>query len=210
MSLSGTSWSKRYLDETHECTINKDVKAVVRNLSYDKINTQLHYIPFRAFAHNNFLQLFSGKEDTHMQGKDSHAYENGVEKNVKAYMGKLNNSTLFNIDFDKCNGQDKTIILLQHIFSGSFASQDIRDSLLSLKATGDERTEQHIKCFITHESSLRKGQKRAYIFTKLKKMVQKKRKLALRLIWQRYIELTLIFLVDSLIGATVIKYHLMI
>jgi hypothetical protein len=168
MSLSGTSWSKRFLDESHETTINRDVKEVVRNLDYAKISTKLHYIPFRACAHKNFFELFTGKMNKHVQSKDSPAYIKGFEGNVKSYMGKLSNSTLFTVDCEKCNDPENPTCPLQHLFSTAIASQDIRDSLLSLKICGDKRTEEHIKCFITHESLLRKGQKRAYKFVYLK------------------------------------------
>ena len=166
MSLGGTAWSNLFLDETHETTINLQCRQVIRSLSNLSILTKLHYIPYRASAHKQFLDLFYTEKDQHLQRKDNSVHSERHKLNVKGYMASLAPTGLFSIAFDKL--LSKEVKPLFHIFSKEVASQSIRDSLLSFHKLGNERLQLHVKCFLTHELTMRSKQKRPYKFTPVK------------------------------------------
>ena len=96
MSQTGTAWSNVFLDEEHESTINKDVKGAVSSLTHLNLNTKVHYIPYRASAHKNFLKMFD--DGTVNQQKDNTTYAASCETNIKAYShhAKLHSYSLEN------------------------------------------------------------------------------------------------------------------
>jgi hypothetical protein len=94
-SLSGTNWSRIFLDEAQETTINKDIKERVKSLSNASMTNKLHYAPYGAKLHRHFMKWFEPKYGQPKQYKDSPSFAGNFELSVKRYIEKLKESFLF-------------------------------------------------------------------------------------------------------------------
>jgi hypothetical protein len=159
MSLSGKNWSSMFLDETHESTINLQIKEIARSLSPASLKAKMHYLPYRASLYHHFMAQVRNWHENARLAKDTAYHARINEENVAAYSMKLKDSIFAKV-YD--------VKELCHLFSEQIATQTVHDSLLNFRSTADVRTEDYIKCCITKELSMREGKKRPYILTTLK------------------------------------------
>jgi hypothetical protein len=158
MNLTGTPWSSLFLDETHEATINKEIKEVVSSLSAMSLKHKMHYLPPRASIFKHFMSLIFGDKKGTRVAKDTVYFAKLNEENVQAYLSKLKDSVL----------SKSSVKEFKHIFSEVVAGPTIKDSLLSFRDTGKSRVQEYVRCCITQEFTMRVGKRRPYKFVAIK------------------------------------------
>lgn len=86
MNIAGLSnWSNVALDETHEMTINKDVKEVMSIGSMTGITNKIHYMPFRANLLQNFCTQLIIARDNQQSDNYGKLFEDN-ELNIKSLL----------------------------------------------------------------------------------------------------------------------------
>ena len=93
MNIAGNNWSSIALDETHEMTVNKDVKEVMSVGSMGGIANRMHYMPYRAsMIHNIGSQLVTYKFQ--QQSDDYGKLFEDTEKNIQSLYVRIKDQNL--------------------------------------------------------------------------------------------------------------------
>ena len=153
MSLAGNNWSHVGLDETHEMTVNKDVKQLMKTDNMSKITGCVKYLPFRAHMHRNLLLQLQPNTVQAVQQEDSAAYFKDTEANIKALFRRISNT-----EYSPFSGS-KDPSVLTHIFSGLEAAPLEENDLMNLRENGNSALENYIECYLTGEIVCHSGQK---------------------------------------------------
>ncbi len=130
-NITGTCINNLGLDETHEMTINRDVKQAITNLNQIRIEELSHYLTWRAKCLNNFFFQLGHGTGGH---KDKSLSKTNIQNNetvVKKYISLLQNSQMF---FYTPTGRP-----LHHIFTKKIVAEEVARDMNQLYKLSNER-----------------------------------------------------------------------
>ncbi len=143
-SLKGTPFESQAFDETHESTINRDVKMSISRNNEDLIVSKGLYLPFRANLIENILfQIGYLKSNVKHKGLSAGTIK-AENNNIAAYCKTLSHSLLF------CTDNMKQVLV--HIFNKSPASDKAQSDLIEHYEIGEKLVENMIPSILQESS----------------------------------------------------------
>ncbi|XP_072039333.1 uncharacterized protein [Amphiura filiformis] len=145
-SITGTNYSCVAADECHECTINKDTKAVITRSPPLEINKLVRTLQFQARVMSNYFRQLCTLRKNRIQRDYSHSLIKYELKLVLAYASKFERSFIFD--------QHEGLTMLYKAFSKQQASKDIEKDLMNYGKIGFNSFNSYVKTSILRESSI--------------------------------------------------------
>ena len=144
-SLKGNAFESQALDETHESTINKEVKMAISRNNEDLIVAKGLYIPFRAKMLENLMFQINSYSSKVLHKGLLNGEIKARHENVKAYKDCLKKSLLFSAFGVKS--------ALVHIFDKQPAPEKAQHDLLEYHEIGQKRLQDVIDFTFLKNSS---------------------------------------------------------
>ena len=138
VSMRGTAGRSQAMDEAHETVINRKTKAVLNRADANYIETNAHYLPFRADLQQNLVQQIIGEDD-----ESKLASTAAQPANVAAMLSKLTSSSPFEVSQKVSN-----------VFTGKTATQEEEHGMLMCHKIGTEKIECFFEGRIMHAPSV--------------------------------------------------------
>ena len=178
-SLKGTNLASIGLDETHETTINKDVKAVIQRNTPKHIDVMVSTLRFEARMLSNLFEQVSLKRKNRLHRDFSPSVILNEQNLVSAYCSKLESSTIFS-EIGKS--------YLHKAFSEVQAEKAVEDDLTTYFVEGEKLYINYVNACILQKDTaertvLRRRQLRTFATKKVTKtkvkQMEKEKKLVL-------------------------------